>query len=135
MSKMKHSAIGSVVGVLLLSGTMVFAQRKPGAVTLRPPPPPPRTFTVYGVGNKSCGAWLSEGAESPGNGVKQPNNINTAWVMGFISGVGAFNPLGVLKETDGPAIEIWMNNYCRANTLDHVAEAAMALSKALAAPK
>jgi hypothetical protein len=82
-------------------------------------------YTAYGLGNKSCGEWVAE---------KEKDSMSylgmQAWVAGFISGVG-FSAKFELKETDYNAIALFVTNYCKANPLDQVIDAAEALVKGL----
>jgi len=100
----------AIIGVLLLPSLNVSAQRKPGD-------------TVYGPGTRSCGKWLAE-KNDPG-----AHFINTAWVLGFISGIGYLGR--ELKQTDSHAIDAWIDNYCRSNPLSDIADVSGALAREL----
>jgi hypothetical protein len=48
------------------------------------------------------------------------------WVLGFLSGVSsvAGTDLNPTDRVDGPAIRVWMDNYCRVHPLELLASAA-----------
>jgi hypothetical protein len=82
-------------------------------------------YKVYGAGVKSCGVWIAE---------KEKNSVAfyrmTDWLQGFVSGVGYVADFE-LKKTDGDAKALFVTNYCNANPLDKVADAAYKLIDAL----
>jgi len=49
------------------------------------------------------------------------------WVMGFLSASADASGKDFLKDTDAKSIFLWMDNYCRANPLKHVAHGAREL--------
>ncbi len=81
------------------------------------------SYTVYGVGSQTCGAWVQDINKRP------DNYIFHAWVAGFVSGVGSMGES--LKETQAAAMELFVTNYCNAHPLDDVADASAALVMAL----
>lgn len=87
-------------------------------------------FMVYGPGTASCGVW-SEGAFSMARDANTTlvHAARIGWVLGFVSGVGSTG--GRLRQTDGIALEKWVDNYCQQNPLDNVSVAAMALVREL----
>jgi hypothetical protein len=78
-------------------------------------------YGVYGYGMVSCGAWT---AERKNDAIK--TEVYQAWIMGFVSGFG-FSQVAELKTTDHKALSAHIDNYCAANPLDDVADAAAAL--------
>ena len=74
------------------------------------------------LGGPSCGQWVKE---------RGPNNraspYNLGWLLGFVSGIAATAQEDVLEQTDNKSVELWIDNYCRANPLKSVAEGADAL--------
>ncbi len=81
------------------------------------------TYEAYGVGSKaSCGSWTEE-MRNDKDSIR--GFILRAWVQGFVSGYGYAR--GNLKRVDNPAMFGFINNYCAANPLDSVADAAEAL--------
>ncbi len=75
-------------------------------------------YKFYGAGAESCGDWVLH-AKSDGSAIHVSEK---SWVLGFISGAwfGGFT----LVQTDLPAMNLWMDNYCTAHPLDNVATAA-----------
>jgi hypothetical protein len=83
-------------------------------------------FTNYGQGMQSCGAWLASSTD------KADRLFFTTWILGWVSAAGYYDAQGALRETDSDAIAAWVDNYCHAHPLDHIAVAAAALVTALA---
>ena len=90
-------------------------------------------YTLLGEGNQSCGQYVldTEKASAPfdENDVFSflPSQTNGAWVQGFISGYNMATSKDVGKGIDTPAIDLWLLNYCKANPLKYIDEAATAL--------
>jgi|SRR6516165_6960445 len=88
-------------------------------------------FTLYGLGNASCGKWLAEAGDPNGMFF----NSMLSWVLGFTSAAGYYDVRGVLRETDSAAISAWVDKYCRQHTDDHLQDAAKYLVLELSEPK
>jgi hypothetical protein len=80
-----------------------------------------RTYHQIGQGNSSCGSWTAwrrDGLSvAPGQ-----------WVLGFLSGVG-FDSGGddnPLQGMDADGVWAWIDSYCAAHPIDHIAAAAAA---------
>jgi hypothetical protein len=85
---------------------------------------PPGQYVLIGSESISCGAWLAARRQGQGCFAKQ-------WVLGFLSGVGAFNEeMDPLDGVDADEVWAWMDNYCHANPLDRISTAAMAFVRA-----
>ena len=89
-----------------------------------------RLHMVYGVGNDSCGKWSA--ARKDGSYYEMAN-----WVAGYITAVDTASPYmpegyKELRKTDADAYSAWLDNYCKANPLETLAKASMALVAALA---
>ncbi|MFC1776761.1 hypothetical protein ACFL3I_05380 [Pseudomonadota bacterium] len=85
-------------------------------------------YTVRGAGGKSCGKYVSEKQEG-----SVLHSISLNWVLGFITGVnvtqevaGRRANLGASFDTE--SIELWLENYCRANPLEDLVTATIDLS-------
>jgi hypothetical protein len=81
----------------------------------------PGNYNLLGSGTISCGTWTVWRRVGRASLPEQ-------WILGFLSGVGyegggGDNPL---NGVDADAVWAWMDNYCRANPLDHVANAGAA---------
>jgi hypothetical protein len=83
---------------LMLSGVVTSAS----AVTL--------------MGKVSCGLWTVERTEN-----RQGSKI---WLMGFLSGTVVATGKDVLDGTDADSLNLWMDNYCKANPLKMVNDGA-----------
>jgi hypothetical protein len=82
-----------------------------------------RAYAYYaiGAGTGSCGTWTAER--------RHPNAVlalmDEQWVVGFLSGVGFYSGnLDPMKGLDAEAAWAWMDNYCKANPLASMADAA-----------
>jgi hypothetical protein len=65
------------------------------------------------AGGPSCGQWINE-RDATG---KKPGEWNSAWLLGYLSGLAAGMGKDILKEIESLSIYLWMDNYCRANPL------------------
>jgi hypothetical protein len=88
-------------------------------------------MTIYGMGNLSCGTWLHEG----GNPLSLSRIGMLSWVLGFTSAAGYYTVRGDLRDTDGQAIEAWVDKYCRENPLNKIKDAAASLVDELSKTK
>ena len=81
-------------------------------------------FTVLGIGNKSCGSWVSDRKSKSGVDL-----IDVAWALGFLSAYNQFGPEpdDVTAQTDVNGIAGWIDNYCTDHPLDTVSLATQAL--------
>lgn len=79
--------------------------------------PAPRSVGVIGIGNLSCGAYVSMDAPS--------QNVRFWWALGFISGINVFALKGsdILAGQDVAAIRVNINNFCQKNPLEKYTEA------------
>lgn len=80
------------------------------------------------IGSASCGEWVQNRAKGD---EKLANAAQEFWLLGYLSGVA--NGLGVdfMKTANAASIELWMDNYCRNNPLDNIADGAVKLSREL----
>jgi hypothetical protein len=82
---------------------------------------------IYANGTKSCGQWSADLANEGAS--LTPRATDQAWVLGFVSGVGFAG--SYLPKTDSEAVTRWIDNYCAANPLANVNDAATELVRAL----
>jgi hypothetical protein len=78
---------------------------------------------IFGEGINSCGSWTqSQQTKSIYQG------LSAQWVAGFLSGMNMQADVpNFLSGTDFNGVMGWMNNYCSANPLTSIADAAVAL--------
>ena len=69
---------------------------------------------VRGMGD--CGEWVSK--KSVGD---------EKWLLGFMSGLAIGLNIDLIKNSSSPSLILWMDNFCKANPLVHVGDAAMNL--------
>jgi hypothetical protein len=89
------------------------------------------TFTVLGIGNMSCAEWSGARVEN-----RNTDDSHIAWVHGYLTATNAYAP-GPNNLTQAIGVEAaasWIDDYCSANPLDKVVEAAVRLVKALSTP-
>ena len=82
-------------------------------------------FTRLGAGTASCGAWAAFRREGSGS-VRALSSEQ--WVLGFIDGIteesgGTLDPFNGVEAEN---VWEWIDNYCQANPLKSIAEAASA---------
>jgi hypothetical protein len=82
---------------------------------------------VLGPGSASCVTW---------NGDRQRNEshsqLNQAWVLGFVTAYSLYRPASQdnsPKPMDSRAMMAWIDNYCDANPLKDIFDAAQALTE------
>jgi hypothetical protein len=74
--------------------------------------------TIRGAGAGSCGMWLKSRAEY------RPDHVMLHWVLGYLSGAVVHGDNGdPLRDKDADGIFYWVDNYCRTNPLNSLAEA------------
>jgi hypothetical protein len=80
---------------------------------------PADTFTVYGAGTASCGAWtehLKDKAQHP---------LDLQWVFGFVSAAEVF--AGINLKVDANGIEPFLTKHCQEHPMDTITTAAATL--------
>jgi hypothetical protein len=79
-------------------------------------------FRIIGAGTASCGTWMVDHREPYGILAR----MDDSWVAGFLSGVAwtRANELDPLNGLDANAVDGWISNYCVANPLDTIQQAA-----------
>ena len=69
-----------------------------------------------------CGEWVL---------MKDPSGKPTRefryWLLGYLSGAAVETGKDILRTTSSASIELWMDNYCKANPLKTVGEGATTL--------
>ena len=101
--------------------------RVPGALSimiwlmaLTTPPAAAETFAGAGI-DRSCERWTADRRQ---DGVTARQDEQ--WVLGYLSAVADWTDFDPLHGTDGPDVWAWMDNYCQANSLVKITEAASA---------
>jgi hypothetical protein len=77
---------------------------------------------IMGIGvSDSCGTWAQNRKSNqwPAEGV---------WIMGFVSGASDVLDQPLLQDLDPGAVFDWVDNYCRANPLVQLGQAAEAFA-------
>ena len=84
---------------------------------------------IFGQGLNSCGTWTEARRTKSFNA-----GLSAQWVAGYLSGMNVESDApNFLAGTDFDGLVAWIDNYCRANPLDAIANAAIALKNALKA--
>jgi hypothetical protein len=81
---------------------------------------PVSAYMAFGAGAASCGVWISKKAKG-GAGFVELH----AWVLGFVSANAWVKDKNY--ETDADGMADWVDNYCQANPLKDISDAAEAL--------
>lgn len=79
-------------------------------------------YTEFGIGNHSCGEWLTGRQDKTYYAMGQ-------WMLGWVSSAGYYGMR--LRRTDAAAMSAWMDNFCREHPLDSLGVGVRALIKAL----
>jgi hypothetical protein len=77
-------------------------------------------YTSIGAGAESCGAWTS---------ARHTRSFQVMqWALGFLSGVGFVgrDSADPLRGMDAEGVWAWIDNYCQANPIKDVVDAAEA---------
>ena len=79
-------------------------------------------YTAIGAGADSCGTWTANRSSPNGN----ERIAGDQWVLGFLSGIGFMGDMTIdpLNGMDAQGVWAWIDNYCRANPIDEIADAA-----------
>ena len=92
-----------------------------------------RGYNLIGNGTDACGSWAENRREyASGRPVTRGFQLElrqTAWVVGFLSGVGymgATDKLDPLRHLDADRVWAWIDTYCQAHPLERIVEAAKA---------
>jgi hypothetical protein len=83
-------------------------------------------FSMLGMGSSSCGTWVADWRESgdPAMAVAEES-----WVFGFLSGIGYSTTNDPLHNMDPDGVVGWFDNYCIANPINTIEQAAAAFAK------
>ncbi len=63
--------------------------------------------TSLTISDASCASWLTARVRS--------EQYQTAWLLGYLTGVSVGANVNILKGVGPEVIESWMDNYCKAN--------------------
>lgn len=77
-------------------------------------------------GARSCGEWTQQRNKAGWEAL-----ATEAWIAGYLSGLAFQSGKSFLKGTDNPSLFLWIDNYCRTNPLDDVADASNELAAEL----
>jgi hypothetical protein len=89
-------------------------------------------YHLAGSGAFSCGSWTAYRHEYRQSGLvtqgSQSEQQAAAWVLGFLSGIGAVHQNGddPLDGVDGEGVWAWIDNYCQAHPVENIGLAAAA---------
>ncbi len=121
----------------IVAGTLMCLVPAKPSVAQQSPSSDARTLALknvitYGPGAQSCGAYTAERMKRRDTmpGISQ-SLVYESWLAGFVSGVGVSmatrNQPRMLRPTDLVAMSAWVGNYCAANPLKRVVDAALSL--------
>jgi hypothetical protein len=122
---MSHTVLSGRIEVILrimivaltLQTTAVFAQNT--------------TVMIRGQGAGGCGKWVDFIARDDPARLTSADTYK-AWVLGYLSGMAGASELNFwgragVNQLDSESVFLWISNYCRANPLKLVFDAADAL--------
>ncbi len=102
-----------VIAIALLSGATAESMDDSG------------TYNVLGAGTKSCGKWMEARKDDSWESL-----ILINWVWGFVTSYNRYvhkGGVGVEGNIDNEGLMAWVDQYCRDNPLENVANASQAL--------
>jgi hypothetical protein len=70
-------------------------------------PMPAWAVTSLTIKDASCASWLDARARN--------EQYQTAWLLGYLTGVSVGASVDILKSVRPEVIESWMDNYCKSN--------------------
>jgi hypothetical protein len=80
-------------------------------------------------GTPDCGLWMKERKNSKSNNPTWDEIVNRAWLVGFLSGLNADERnSNFLAKASADQIYLWVDNYCKANPLNDLADGGQTLS-------
>jgi hypothetical protein len=91
-----------------------------------------QAYVMTGSGTVSCGSWSAHRREYDPGGKStigsQKSMDESAWVLGFLSGIGFIHTNGAdpLDGVDADGVWAWIDNYCQAHPIENVGQAAAA---------
>ena len=91
-----------------------------GLMTLTALPAAAETFAGAGI-DRSCERWTADRRQ---DGVTARQDEQ--WVLGYLSAVADWTDFDPMHGIDGQDVWAWMDNYCQANPLVKITEAASA---------
>jgi hypothetical protein len=68
---------------------------------------PAWAVTSLTIKDASCASWLDARARN--------EHYQTAWLLGYLTGVSVGANVNILKGTEPEFIESWMDDYCKSN--------------------
>lgn len=81
----------------------------------------PGHYQSMGAGALSCGSWSANRLN--------PSSVSAVadeeWALGFLSGIGYVGRDGAdpLRDIDAEGVWGWLDNYCKANPIEHIGDA------------
>ncbi|MER8882580.1 hypothetical protein [Mesorhizobium sp. M0816] len=80
-------------------------------------------YAVIGAGAQSCGSWVKH---------QLMRETGLSWVQGFVTAMNMHEAVqggsgNLSKGTDADSMELWVTNYCSANPLKDISDAAFQL--------
>ncbi|RVD31409.1 hypothetical protein [Mesorhizobium sp. M4B.F.Ca.ET.017.02.2.1] len=83
-------------------------------------------YAVNGIGAASCGTWV--------NASHNIRQMGMSWVLGYLTAMNAHEAslqhaccTNLVNTTDVDGVEVWVTNYCQANPLQDISDAAINL--------
>jgi len=76
---------------------------------------------IWGVGNASCGNYLSSNNK----------NLYLSWFQGFVTGMNVMKNVAIGSNTDLEGAKVWFDKYCSENPIKSFGSAAAVLTTEL----
>ena len=81
-----------------------------------------QAVTMTTLGSAPCGRWVEERAADGWGALG-----DVRWLVGFLSGLAVESGVDVLPGANSASLELWMDNYCRANPLANTGDGGIIL--------
>ncbi|MFC6301832.1 hypothetical protein GNF76_25530 [Pseudomonas sp. CCM 7893] len=77
----------------------------------------------YGLGPTTCGLFVTAAEESRA-GATAGVHVYMTWLSGYATRASGQSSIDYFKGTDTKSVQLWLDNYCRANPLKTFNDAA-----------
>ena len=81
---------------------------------------------TYGYGSGTCGAYIKAVEDARENSTCEYSIVKqlySSWFQGYASGLSHLPGADYVKDMDDNALELWLENYCRAHPLEQFGSA------------
>lgn len=99
---------------LIALGLVLFAGQAPA-------------YFTWGIGEMPCKRFVSAKIEFDHARDQRTHLAQLNWIKGFITGINWSRDSNIARDLSIETVDAWIDNYCRKNLIDSIAEASAAL--------